>query len=314
ELLKSGTTSALVFGTVHKTSVEAFFQESQKRNTRMICGKVMMDRNAPDFLVDTPHASYADSKALIDQWHNNGRQHYAVTPRFAVSSSEEQLKLAGKLCEEYGDVYMQTHISENKAEVALVQKLFPNSKDYLDVYDQFGLLGKRSVFAHGIYLKPRELEALSKTQSSVSFCPTSNLFLGSGLLDIQALEDAGVQYSLATDVGSGTSFSMLQTLNEAYKVCHLNNYSLCPLKSIYMATLGNAKALALEDKIGSFNRGSEADFVVLDFNCTPLMSLRQSKSKSLSDQLFAMIILGDDRAVKATYVAGKLAHEREKQH
>lgn len=311
ELLKCGTTTALVFGTVHKQSVEAFFEASEKRNTRMICGKVMMDRNAPDFLCDTPDSSYADSKELIENWHKKGRQLYAVTPRFAITSTHEQLKKAEQLLAENPDVYMQTHISENKDEMAFVAELFPEAKDYLDVYDQYNLLGKRSVFAHGVHLTHREHQRLRETGSSVSFCPTSNLFLGSGLLDIKELEDNQVAYSVATDVGGGTSFSMLQTLNEAYKVTQLNQNSLSPLKSLYLATLGNAKTLQLEDKIGSFKTGNEADFVVLDFNSTPIMALKQSKCKTLAEKLFAMIILGDDRAVQATYVAGNCVYKRD---
>lgn len=311
ELVKCGTTTALVFGTVHKQSVDAFFEASEKRNTRMICGKVMMDRNAPEFLCDNVDSSYEDSKELIERWHGNGRQLYAVTPRFAITSTSEQLKKAGQLLEEYPDVYMQTHISENKDEVAFVQELFPESKDYLDVYDQFNLLGKRSVFAHGIHLTPREHERFRDTGSSVSFCPTSNLFLGSGLLDIAELEKEQVAYSVATDVGGGTSFSMLQTLNEAYKVCQLRGNKLSALKSLYLATLGNARTLQLEDKIGSFKPGNEADFIVMDFNSTPLMSLKQSKCKTLAEKLFAMIILGDDRTVKSTYISGERLHERD---
>ena len=310
ELLKCGTTTALVFGTVHKQSVEAFFEASEKRNTRMICGKVMMDRNAPEFLTDTPESAYEDSKALIEAWHEKGRQLYAITPRFAITSTHEQLEKAGQLMAEYPDVFMQTHISENKDEVAFVRELFPEAKDYLDVYDEFGLLGPRSVFAHGIHLEPREHARLRETGASVSFCPTSNLFLGSGLLDVAKLEEEQVSYSVATDVGGGTSFSMLQTLNEAYKICQLQGQKLSPLKSLYLATLGNAKSLQLDDKIGSFQSGREADFAVLDFDATPLMSLKQSKCTTLDEKLFAMIILGDDRAVKATYVAGECAHER----
>lgn len=310
ELLKCGTTTALVFGTVHKQSVEAFFEASEQRNTRMICGKVMMDRNAPEFLTDTPESAYDDSKALIEAWHENGRQLYAITPRFAITSTAEQLEKAGQLMAEYPDVYMQTHISENKDEVAFVRKLFPQTKDYLDVYDQYGLLGPRSVFAHGIHLEPREHARLRETGANVSFCPTSNLFLGSGLLDVAKLEEEQVSYSIATDVGGGTSFSMLQTLNEAYKICQLRGKKLSPLKSLYLATLGNAKSLQLDDKIGSFLTGREADFAVLDFDATPLMSLKQAKCTTLDEKLFAMIILGDDRAVKATYVAGNCAHEK----
>lgn len=311
ELLKCGTTTAMVFGTVHKQSVEAFFEASEKRNTRMICGKVMMDRNAPECLCDTPESSYDDSKQLIEAWHNNGRQLYAVTPRFAITSTHQQLQKAEQLLAEYPDVYMQTHISENKDEMAFVSELFPQAKDYLDVYDQYNLLGKRSVFAHGIHLNNREHQRLRETGASVSFCPTSNLFLGSGLLDIKELEQQQVAYSVATDVGGGTSFSMLQTLSEAYKVTQLNNNKLSPLKSLYLATLGNAKTLQLDDKIGSFKVGNEADFVVLDFNSTAIMSLKQKQCKTLAEKLFAMIILGDDRAVKATYVEGHCAHQRD---
>jgi guanine deaminase len=310
ELLKCGTTTAMVFGTVHKQSVDAFFEASQKRNTRMICGKVMMDRNAPEFLVDTPECAYTDSKELIERWHEKGRQLYAVTPRFAITSTNEQLDKAGQLLKQYPSVYLQTHISENKDEVAFVESLFPAAHDYLDVYDHFGLLGRRSVFAHGIHLQPREHKRLRETGASVSFCPTSNLFLGSGLLDVATLEKEQVAYSIATDVGGGTSFSMLQTLNEAYKVCQLQGQKLSPLKSLYLATLGNAKTLELDDKIGSFKRGNEADFAVLDFNSTPLMTLKQSRCKTLDEKLFAMIILGDDRAIAATYVAGKCAHSK----
>ncbi len=312
ELMRNGTTTAMVYGTVHKQSVEAFFEASDQLNTRMICGKVMMDRHAPEDLCDTPESSYQDSKALIDKWHGKGRQHYAVTPRFAITSSPEQLEKAGQLLQEYPDVYMQTHISENKDEVAFVNQYYPERKDYLDVYDHYGLLGERSVFAHGIHLNAREHQRLQETGSSIAFCPTSNLFLGSGLLDIATLEKADVQYSIATDVGAGTSFSMLQTLHEAYKVAHLQGTALCPLKSLYLATLGNAKALRLEDKLGSFNVGNEADFVVFDLACTPIMALKQSKAKTLIEKLFTLIVLGDDRAIKATYIAGTLVHDRDK--
>lgn len=310
ELLKCGTTTALVFGTVHKQSVEAFFEASQKRNTRMICGKVLMDRNAPDYLTDTPESGYIDSKALINTWHGKGRQLYAITPRFAITSTAEQLQQAGRLLQEHPTVYMQTHISENRAEVAYVNELFPDAKNYLDVYDQYGLLGPRSVFAHGIHLEQCERTRLKETGASISFCPTSNLFLGSGLLDLATLQREQVPYSVATDVGGGTSFSMLQTLNEAYKICQLQGHKLSPLKSMYMATLGNAKSLQLEDKIGSFKQGLEADFVVFDFDSTPLMRLRQSACKTLEEKLFAMIMLGDDRSVSASYVAGNLAHNK----
>ena len=226
ELLKNGTTTALVFGTKHKQSVDAFFEASSQRNTRMICGKVMMNRNAPDDLLDDVQSSYDDSQALIDQWHENGRQLYAVTPRFAITSTGEQLQKAGELLKNNPSVYMQTHLSENKDEIAFTMELFPERSSYLDVYDHYGLLGSRSVFAHGVHLEDADFQRLAETQSSISFCPTSNLFLGSGLFNLAAAERFNASVSVATDVGGGTSFSMLQTLNEAYKICQLRNEKL----------------------------------------------------------------------------------------
>ncbi len=310
ELLKNGTTTALVFGTVFKESVDAFFEESSKRNTRMICGKVMMDRNAPDGLCDDVQSSFDDSQTLIDQWHGNGRQLYAVTPRFAITSTREQLVKAGELLKNNPSVYMQTHLSENKAEIEFVKELFPERESYLDVYDHYGLLGERSVFAHGVHLDEVDYKRLSETKSSISFCPTSNLFLGSGLFDLQASKDFNVTVSVATDVGAGTSFSMLQTLNEAYKICQLKEYKLDAQQAFYMMTLGNAKSLKLDDKIGNFENTKEADFVVLDLACTALMERKQSTCKSLDEVLFSLMMLGDDRAISETYVAGKLAYKK----
>jgi len=310
ELLKNGTTSALVFGTVFKESVDAFFEASAQRNTRMICGKVMMNRHAPDGLCDDVQSSFDDSQALIDQWHGNGRQLYAVTPRFAITSTGEQLEKAGELIKNNPGVYMQTHLSENKAEIAFVKELFPERSSYLDVYDHYGLLGGRSVFAHGVHLDEVDYKRLSETGSSISFCPTSNLFLGSGLFDLQASKDFNVQVSVATDVGGGTSFSMLQTLNEAYKICQLKDYSLDARQAFYMMTLGNAKTLQLDDKIGNFEAGKEADFVVVDLASTALMERKQSKCKTLDEVLFSLMMLGDDRAISETHVAGKLAYKK----
>ena len=310
ELLKNGTTTALVFGTVFKESVDAFFEASQARNTRMICGKVMMDRNAPEGLCDTPQSSFDDSQALIDQWHENGRQLYAITPRFAITSTREQLEKAGELVKNNPSVYMQTHLSENKAEIAFVKELFPERKSYLDVYDHYGLLGPRSVFAHGVHLDETDYQRLSETQSSISFCPTSNLFLGSGLFSLEDSKKYNVPVSVATDVGGGTSFSMLQTLNEAYKICQLNNYSLAPLEGFYMMTLGNAKTLKLDDKIGNFASGKEADFVVIDLQGTPLMARKQAKCRTLEETLFSLMMLGDDRAISETFVAGRSVYKK----
>lgn len=310
ELLRNGTTTALVFGTVHKVSVEAFFEASEVHNLRMICGKVMMDRNAPDYLTDTAETSYQESKELIDTWHNKGRLHYAITPRFAPTSSEQQLQLAGKLLSEYHDVYMHTHLSENKDECAWVQALFPTSSNYLDVYDQHKLLSERSVFAHGIHLCDDEYHRLHETGSAIAFCPTSNLFIGSGLFNLQKAEDHQVNVGMGTDIGAGTSFSMLQTMSDAYKVIQLQNQNLNPIKSLYLATLGGAKALRLDDKIGNLAVGSEADFVILDKKATPLLTSRLALSKGIEETLFVFMTIGDDRAIKATYSAGQCVHQR----
>ncbi len=310
ELLRNGTTTALVFGSVHKESVEAFFSAAQQLNLRMIAGKVMMDRNAPDYLVDTPESGYADSKALIERWHGQGRLSYAVTPRFAPTSSPEQLALAGKLLQEYPGLYMQTHISENLQEVEWVKALFPERKHYLDVYDHFNLLSERSVFAHGVHLCDAQCARLAETGSAIAFCPTSNLFLGSGLFNLPMTEKHKVNVGLGTDVGGGTSFSILQTLNEAYKVMQMQGARLSPLKSLYLATLGGARALRLEDKVGSFKVGNEADFVVLDYNATPLLSYRLKQAKDIEEILFVLMTLGDDRTVKETWSAGERVHVR----
>ncbi|WP_339907995.1 guanine deaminase, partial [Pseudomonas guineae] len=261
ELLRNGTTTALVFGSVHKQSVDAFFEAAEALNLRMIAGKVLMDRNAPDSLTDTPESGYADSKELIERWHGKGRLHYAVTPRFAPTSTPEQLELAGKLFGEYPGLYMHTHLSENLKEIEWVRALFPERKGYLDVYDHFKLIGTRSVFAHGVHLCDDECRRLAETGSAVAFCPTSNLFLGSGLFDLNKLEAHGVRVGLGTDVGAGTSFSQLQSLNEAYKVMQLQGKKLDPFKSLYLATLGGANALYLDDKLGNFIPGKDADFV-----------------------------------------------------
>ena len=310
ELLRNGTTTALVFGSVHKESVEAFFQAAEQLNLRMIAGKVMMDRNAPDYLTDTAESGYADSKALIERWHGKGRLHYAVTPRFAPTSTPEQLTLAGQLLSEYPDLYMQTHISENVEEVQWVKALFPERSGYLDVYDHFKLLGERSVFAHGVHLCDDECARLAETGSAIAFCPTSNLFLGSGLFNLPMAEKHKVNVGVGTDVGGGTSFSILQTLNEAYKVMQMQGAKLSPFKSLYLATLGGARALRLDDRIGSLQVGNEADFLVLDYNATPLLSYRLKQSKDIAETLFVLMTLGDDRVVQQTYSAGSLVHSR----
>lgn len=310
ELLRNGTTTALVFATSHMDSVDAFFEASSERGLRMIAGKVLMDRNAPDSVTDTAESGYRDSAELIRRWHGKGRLSYAVTPRFAITSTPEQLLRAGELLAEHPGVYLHTHLSENKKEIEFVAELFPERRGYLDVYDHYKLVGPRSVFAHGVHLTDEECARLGQSGAAVAFCPTSNLFLGSGLLDLPRLEAHGVSVGLGTDVGAGTSFSLLQTLNEAYKVMQVQGYKLHPFKSLYLATLGGARALKLDDRIGSFATGNEADFVVLDYKATPLIGHRIEGARSLEEKLFVLMMLGDDRCVKETFAAGKSVHKR----
>ena len=305
QLLDAGTTTALVFGTVHKESFEAFFTIALQKKLRMICGKVLMNQNCPDDLQDTTESGYVDSKALIEKWHNTDRLLYAVTPRFAPTCSTEQLNKAGELLKEFPDVYLHTHLSENKDEIAWVSELFPDSDGYLDVYDKSSLLGRRSVFAHGVHLHDHECQRLSDTNSAIAFCPTSNLFLGSGCFNLKQAEEFDVNVGLGTDIGAGTSFSMITTLNEAYKTQQLRGDKLSPFKSFYLATLGGAVALDLEGTIGNFTKGAEADFIVLDYQATPLMARRIARCKTLTEKLFALSILGDDRHVKATHIMGE---------
>jgi guanine deaminase len=309
-LLQNGTTTAMVYTSVFAQSTHAFFSAAEKMNLRMIAGKVMMDRHAPAELLDTPASSDADCRELIELWHNNGRLQYALTPRFAPTSSPEQLAVTGQLYRDYPGIYLQTHLSENQQEIAWIKSLYPGARDYLDVYDYYGLLGPRSVFGHGIHLSDAEVVRMAQTQSGVAFCPTSNLFLGSGLLNMARLEAAGIPVSLATDIGGGTSFSQLRTLAEAYKVLQLQGQCLHPLKGFYMATLGNARALQLDHCIGNFEKGKEADFILINLGATPLQALRQSTAQSLSEKLFALMTLGDEHNIARAYIMGKLAFRR----
>ncbi|HXH01936.1 MAG TPA: guanine deaminase [Candidatus Competibacteraceae bacterium] len=308
ELLRNGTTSALVLATVHPQSVDAIFAAAQARGMRLIAGKVLMDRNCPEFLRDSAETGYTESKALIERWHGVERLAYAITPRFAPTSSERQLELAGQLGREHPDVYLHTHVAENRAEVAWVAKLFPWSRSYLDVYDRFGLLRDRAVYAHCIHLDEQDRRRMAESGAVAAFCPTSNLFLGSGLFDLEATRGLGVRVGLATDVGGGTSFSMIRTLAEAYKVEQLAGQALSPARALYLATLGSAEALYLEDRIGNFLPGKEADFVVLNPGPTPLMARRMAHTHTLEEQLFALFTLGDDRNVAVTYVMGEAAY------
>jgi guanine deaminase len=310
ELLRNGTTTALVFATVHKQSVDAFFEASEARGMRMLAGKVMMDRNCPDYLQDTARSSYEDSAALIERWHGRQRALYAVTPRFAPTSNEEQLRMAGRLLDEHPGVYLQSHVAENLGEVAWVAKLFPESRSYLDVYDRFTLLRERTVFAHCIHLDAADRQRMAQTGSAMSFCATSNLFLGSGLFDLEAARRAGVRVGIGTDVGGGTSFSMLRTLSESYKVAQLAGQHLPPLQAFYLATLGSSRSLYLDERIGNFAPGMEGDFVVLDLAPTPLMARRMETATDLEERLFVLMMLGDDRSVLATHVMGERAYGR----
>lgn len=310
ELLRNGTTTGLVFGTVHKQSMDAFFSVAGQRNLRMVAGKVLMDRNCPAFLRDTADSGFTDSVALIERWHGQGRLGYAITPRFAITSSDAQLARAGELARAYPEVHIHSHLAENRDEVAWVGQLFPWSRSYLDVYEHFGLLRERAVYAHCIHLDADDRQRMTDSGAAAAFCPTSNLFLGSGLFDLAGALDAGMRVGVATDVGGGTSFSMLRTLGESYKIAQLQGYTLSPLQAFYMATLGNARALGLEQHIGNLLPGKEADFVVLDPQSTPLMARRMASANSLLEQLFIWMTLGDDRAVAATYICGKSAYQK----
>ncbi|MFZ3288134.1 MAG: guanine deaminase [Telluria sp.] len=310
ELLRCGTTTAMVYCTVHKESVEAFFEASEARKLRMVAGKVLMDRHCPEFLCDSAEGGARDSEELIRKWHKRGRSLYAITPRFAPTSSEAQLHLAGELAAAYPDTFIQTHVSENDDECSWVKELFPKSRSYLDVYDRHGLMRPRAMFGHCIWLDDHDFARMAETQSAAAICPTSNFFLGSGLFDFEKADAARVQLSLATDVGGGTSFSMLQTMNEAYKVARLKGSYLPAVRMFYLATLGAARSMQLEGTIGSFVPGAEADFIVLDPQATPLLARRTKRCNNLEELLFALALLGDDRAIRATYAAGGKVHER----
>jgi guanine deaminase len=307
ELLANGTTTAAVYCSVHPQSAEAFFTESQRRNTRMIAGKVMMDRNAPEALTDTAESSYRDSKALIARWHGKGRQLYAITPRFAITSTPEQLAAAGRLSAEHPDCHVQTHIDENRAEIAFARELYPAAADYADIYRGYGLLGPKSLMGHCIHMTHNEWQAFAETGAVAVFCPTSNLFLGSGLFDWAHARQRGVKVAVATDIGGGTSYSMLRTMAEAYKVLQLQGQSLSAFAALHAITRGNAVALGLDHWIGSFEPGREADVVVLDTAATRAMAHRMETVRDLAEELFVLVTLGDDRNIAATYVMGELA-------
>ena len=305
EMLRNGTTTALVFGTVHPHSADAIFGAASARNMRLIAGKVLMDSNCPEELRDDPDSAYRDSKALIERWHGNGRLGYAITPRFALTSSPGQLSAAGRLAREHPDVWIHTHLAENTDEIDEISRLFPERRSYLDVYDHYGLLRERAVFAHCLHMDDLDRSTMADKGGAAAFCPTSNLFLGSGLFDLPAMRAAGIRCGLGTDVGGGTSLSLLKTASEAYKVLHLQEHALPATRALYLATLGAAEALYLDDRIGNFEPGKEADFVVLDPAGSSMTARRTIAAETVEEALFALLMLGDDRNVAATFVHGK---------
>ncbi|MEQ9245719.1 MAG: guanine deaminase, partial [Nitratireductor sp.] len=307
ELLRNGTTTVAAYCSVHKESAEAFFSETLARNMCVVGGKVMMDRNAPAALTDTPQSSYDDTKALIDEWHGRGRLNYAITPRFAITSSPEQLEMAAALMREFPDLHMQTHLSENHDEIALTTELYPDAPDYTGIYEHYGLLGPKALLGHCIHLSEREADVLSDTGSVAVFCPTSNLFLGSGLFDYLRYRkrEKPLRLASATDVGGGTNYSMLRTMDEGYKVIALNGEKLNPLASFWQITRGNAEALSLSERVGTLEPGTDADIVVLNARATPVMALRMERIETLAEELFLLQTLADDRAIVETYVAGE---------
>lgn len=308
ELLRNGTTSALVFATVHETSVDALFQAALARQMRIVSGKVLMDLGPPG-LADTPQAARAESEALIARWRGRGRLGYAVTPRFALTSSDAQLHVAGHLLAAHDDVLLHTHLAENVREIAAVAERFPDAADYLDVYDRFGLVGARSVFAHGVHLPDRSCARLAQTDAGIAICPSSNLFLGSGFFDFGQADAFGLRTGLGTDVGAGTTFSMLHTAGLAYQAALARGHRLDPFHALYLATAGSAALLRIADRVGGLEPGQEADFVVLDDRATPLLA-RRTAGASLAERLFALQILGDDRAVRQTYLMGECVWTR----
>ena len=305
ELIRHGTTTAAAYCSVHPQSVDAFFAEAEKRDMLMVAGKVMMDRNAPPGLCDTPQSGYDDTRSGIARWHGKGRAHYAITPRFAITSTPAQMEMAEALAREFPDLHIQTHVSENLAEIAYANELYPNHGDYVGIYEKYHLLGPKTLLGHCIHLSHRETGVLAETRSVAVFCPTSNLFIGSGLFDYERLHQHGVRIAAATDVGGGTSYSMLRTMDEGYKVMQLRGQRLTPFRSFYHMTLGNARAMTLDDRIGSLEAGKEADIVVLDSSATPQMALRMETVSSLEQELFLLQTCGDDRIVKETYVMGR---------
>ncbi|HEY1983340.1 MAG TPA: guanine deaminase [Xanthobacteraceae bacterium] len=307
ELARNGTTTAVAYCSAHPASTEALFAAAHRRNVGMIAGTAIMNRNGPPGLLEPSKNAIADSRDLIRRWHGTGRQRYAVTPRFAITSTGEQLAAAGALLEEFPTVLMQTHLDENRDEIAAVKALFPKDPSYTAVYGRCGLLGPRSLMGHCIHLDDDEVALLRDTRSVAVFCPTSNLFIGSGLFNYNRLAAAGVRIALATDVGGGTSYSMLRTAAEAYKVMQLQDQNLPALAAFDLMTRANAATLGLDNEIGTIAPGAFADLVVLDARATPAMAHRMEVTRDLEEELFVLMTMGDDRAVRQTYIAGQPA-------
>jgi guanine deaminase len=310
ELLRNGTLAALIFSTVHYEATDIFFREAERRGFRAIIGKTMMDRNAPAALLESASESYSASRALLQQWNGKGLLRYAITPRFAPTSTPEQLGLAGRLKSEFPEAYVHTHISENRPEVDWVAELFPESATYAAVYDRFGLLSDRTVLAHGVHLSDDELDLIQSRGSRISHCPNSNLFLGSGLFRLERTLDHHVQVGLGSDIGAGTTPSMFNAMADAYKVQQVQGISLTPFHLWYLATLGGARTLAVDDEVGSLEHGKAADFLVLDLHATPLISLRSDRASSVEDLLAGLIFMGDDRVVDRAFIGGCEASRR----
>jgi guanine deaminase len=300
-----GTTSAVIFATVHKTSAEALFRRGSEARMRLITGKVLMDRHAPDGLRDDVAQAERDCVDLIQRWHGKDRQSYAVTVRFAPTSTPEQLVMAGQLVQHHHGVYMQTHVAENRDEVRWVAELFPTARSYLDVYDRDGLIGPRAVLAHGIWLDDNDRAVLRDHGAQIAHSPSSNLFLGSGLFDWRLAEQSGVNVSLASDVGGGTSLSMLRNMADAYKIQAMQGVRLSAWKALHAATAGAAQHLGLHDEIGRVEPGLMADLAIWDTAVGPVALHRDGLARDLHERVFAWITLGDERNLVATVVAGQ---------
>lgn len=306
ELLRNGVTTAMTFCSSHPESVDALFEEAASRNLRLIAGKCLMDSNSPDGVRDVTEQSLLDSEELIRRWQNHGRLGYALTPRFAPSCSEQQMRGAAELAARYPATWIQSHVAENQEEIAWVGRLFPQARSYLGVYEEMGLLRPRSVYAHCIHLDQDDRAAMRANGAAAAVCPTSNLFLGSGLFDFSAADSAGFAYGLASDVGGGTSFSPFKTMLAAYQIARLRGVNLSPEQLWFRHTLGAARALSLGRQVGNLAVGLEADAILIDDRATPLLARRVGIAGTLAEWLFALIVLGDDRAVRNYMICGRL--------